>query len=527
MIPIVYELKRALTSKTVIILTAVIILFSVGSAFATAAFSSPTTTTQGNVSYAYGYGNNTTYSFVVYVGNGYGQPIQGSVVNVSFVNGATLTPVSTDSNGYANFTATDINSTMLPQLKGTTISQAEYNFTTAFGSPSFTRPLEIFTNTSAPNQYFFQTISSVASGNGTFVNQTNNVSRFQLSSISIPNQATRTGLGVFYEGNLSIGSPSVKLYYLPMNTTSNGGINYQQAYNNATSEKNLTYYGTYSGFGSLNINPSNLTSSNDNYYMFALFTPNGTPLTVFPAVIQISSKASTSQVNSAFFGSEMSLLGLFVPLMAAVSAYMTYGKDRTGQVLESVLVRPVSRKGLISTRYLANTLAVFIAALISLVISSLVFEHYLGRALPLDTFAYGLWAVFVGIAGFVGLVYLASNFLKSQGALLGFAIAIFFVLDLFWSFLPIIPDLLAFEVMKLTSGTLPFAKFMIDMTYVTPTGFTALANYLVSGSTNFAYNVQGVTLAEQGVSTMGLVITGIVWIAIPLIIAIYAYTKRD
>lgn len=526
MIPILYELKRALTSKTVIILTVVIVLFSLGSAFATAAFSSPTTVSQSGISYAYGYGNNGTYNFVVYVGNGNDLPIQGSVVNISFANGATLNPRATDLHGYANFTATDVNSTMLGDQFQGSIAYAEYNFTTSFGSPSFTRGLEVFTNTSATDPYFFHATYYTKYSNGTIVNGTSNLTRYQLSQISIQNQATRAGLGIFYQGNISTGSPKVELYYMPMNSTSSG-INYTQAFENSSSEQNLTYYGTYSGFGTLNINPTNLTSSNSNYYMFALFEPNGTPLTQSVAVIQVSSKATTTQVNSAFFGSEMSLLGLFVPLMAAVSAYMTYGKDRTGQVLESVLVRPVSRKGLISTRYLANTAAVFIAALISLLVSSLVFEHYLGRALPLDTFLYGLWAVFVGIAGFVGLVYLASNFLKSQGALLGFAIAIFFVLDLFWSFLPIIPDLLAFEVMKLAGGTLPYAKFIVDMTYVTPTGFTAIANYLVSGTTGLAFNVQGITLAEQGVTPIGLVITGIVWIAIPLIVAIYAYTKRD
>lgn len=537
MIPVFYELKRALTSKTVIILTVVIILFSVAAAYGTAAVTNPGGPSAQNViANSFAYDENGTINVSIHLATSYGDPIVNSTVNVSFPNGYALPSKTTDSHGYANFTANNVNNTTFSISNGINYGTGDFNYTNSLGSTSFQNTLFIFGNQSFNNPYFYKMgIGLTTKSGNSSKNTTLNVSRYSLNTVRIQNEATKAGLNIYYNGNLGTTSPAVKLYYMPVNASTN--LNYKAILENATSEKNMSYYGTYSNFNSINVDPANLTGSANNQYLFALFAPNGTPVTppdyFYPAALYgphlevISTTATSSQVNSAFFGSEMSLLGLFVPLMAAVSAYMTYGKDRTGQVLESVLVRPVSRRGLIATRYLANTSAVFIAAVISLAVSSLMFDHYLGKYLPLDTFLYGLWAVFIGIAGFIGLVYLASNFLKSQGALLGFAIALFFVFDLFWSFLPLIPELISFELLKLTSGTLPYAHFMVDMTYVTPTGFTTIANYLVSGGTNLAYNVQGVTLAQQGVTPLALIITGLVWIAVPLAVAIYAYSRRD
>lgn len=511
MIPVLYEIKRAFTSKTVLILMAVIILFSLAVAFGTAAISSVSTSNGSGNFTAYGYGSNGTYNITTNLQNSFGQGISGSHVNVTV--GSKVYQKNTDGNGYANFTLPNV---PLSDFSGDT-SQANYGFLnwnfTIVGSPSpVNSQLIVYFNQTNP--YFFNETSSLGGG----IPHSSLVTRYSMRNIGIQNHQSEIGLNIFYQG--AHGSPSqpVKLYYLAENASNAAKLS------SLPTEKNMTYFGTYSGFTSININPSSIGNSSGTSYEFVLFTPNGTYIT--EETQQVSNIITNDNLNSLFFTGEMEILGIFIPLMAGVSAYMTYGKDRTGQVLESVLVRPISRRGLISSRYLANVAAVFLAAVISFVASSLVYYHYLGKFLPAQTVFIGLWAVFVGIAGFIGLVYLASGFLKSQGALLGFVIGIYFVFDLFWSFLGVIPSIILYEL-KIPGGTI-HGEFVTEiLQYISPSGFMTIARDHVLGTSTLVTTAVHVNLSQIGITTMDMIVAGIVWIVVPLALSIYVYMKRD
>ncbi|AKA47885.1 hypothetical protein IX51_00930 [uncultured archaeon] len=513
MIPLLYEFIRAIKSKTVIILTVVIILFSLGIAFGLATGVTTTSPQNQYQTYAYGYGYNGSYNFTVIIQNGYGDPVQGSVVNVSLQDGVVLHK-PTNANGIANFTLTNVNSSVLSPQPGTNFALLQFNYTTTLGFP-ITNSMIVYT-TEQNNSYFFHQYSGLDSPKSNLYNS----SRYSMNTVSIHNLQNRRGISFQYMGGYNSSIPTVSLYYEKFNVSNGYSLNFS-----ALTENNMTHYGTYNSYFQ-KLNLENLSGGNNEMYVFALFTPSGQRVSIVQVFVQTS--ASSTNVNSLFFSGEMLLLGLFVPLMAAVSAYMTYGKDRTGNVLESVLVRPVSRRGLLFSRYVANTLAVLIAAVASFAVTSIVFEHYLGRSLPVDTFTYGLWALFIGIAGFIGLVYLASNFMKSQGALLGFAMAIFFVLDFFWTFLALIPNLLVSYVLRLPIGSLAYGKALIALDYSTPVGFGQIANYILSGSTaSLVGNVQGATLADLGLTPTVMIALGIVWIVVPIALAIYFFSKRD
>lgn len=516
MIPILYEFIRALKSKTVIILTVVIILFSMGIAFGLATGVTTTTPQNQYISTAYGYGNNGSYNMTVELVNGYGTPVVGSTVNVTLYKGKVLTG-ATDKQGIANFSVSNISSSDLSPLPGSNYKSINYTFTTATGS-IFNQEFLMYWNQT--NQYYFSQLVSYKLSNGTMITNEYNYSRFHMSGIQIQNQQSRNGLLLQYMGGYNGSIPSVDLYYTVINTPGS-----TPSLSNLT-EKNMTFYGAYSVY-STTLGLQDLSGNSSSVYIFELFTPSGQQIG-FPTGVVVQTTASSSQVTDLFFAGEMTLLGLFVPLMAAVSAYMTYGKDRTGSVLESILVRPVSRRGLIMSRYIANTLAVFIAALGSFLATSFVFEYYLGSTLPAQTFEYGLWALFIGIAGFIGLVYLAASFLKSQGALLGFAISIFFVLDLFWMFLPLIPNLLVAYVLKFPAGGLAYGKAIAAFYYATPVGFGDIARFIINGqASSLVYNVQGVTLAEVGITPAIMIGLGLVWIVVPIALATYFFSKRD
>ncbi len=528
-----YELKRTLTSKTVIVLTVVIVGLSSLSAVTSAQGNSQSSSPSLSV-LSYGYGANETYHLVFSLTNQFGLGVQGVNINVTSGNGKVFSQ-QTNTMGFANFTLQNITAA---QLEDQNISLGngnwiwvDYNFTVVSGLSSYTNLnyAQVFLNqTNVTNPYFFVTHSTVTNQYGAKENITNNITRFQLSGVSSQSQHDRYLVNIIYEGDIGQKAPPIDLYYLPYNNSmGQGGPNkiFEELGN--LNETNMTFFGSYSDANLLTVNPSNLTSSNTSSYVFALFTPSGKEIVAQP--ITIFTPATTTQVNTQFFGTEMSIMGLFIPLMASVSAYVTFGKDRTSGILESTLVRPVSRRSIILSRYLSNTSAVFIAAVLSFLLSSLVFSFYLGQALPYDTILFGLFAMLVAIASFVALVYFSSSMLKSQGAVLSAAIGIFFALDLFWGNLlfPVIPFAIITEFLRAPQGSIAFARGYVLIFYFSPAAYSTIASFLVTGSTSIFISSPNVTLSQIGVNLKYFLVGGILWIVIPIVLALSAFLKKD
>lgn len=532
--PFFYEMKRVFTSKIVIILTVTIVLFS--AVIAVGSSSSPAggvTIASNYFGTSYGYGSNDTYHIITHIYNAYGAGIADVNVNVTIGNG-TVIKHKTNGEGYSdiiitNRTPAQLADSFYQNLGGPSpfLNQVfvGFNFTLQNGSTVFGESGEIPVHLNQTNPYFFNVTSRITDENGTTQTINTPLSRYIMGPASTVNQPTRTNIMLDYEGNVSSGSPLVKMYYTQINQSlekTNPVKFYKEL--NSLNETNMTYYASYSGFSQKIIDPSNLSSNSS--YVFALFTPSGTELA--SASIIVYHSFTTTQVNSQFFGSEMDIMGLFIPLMAVLSGYMTYGKDKTGLVLESVLVRPVSRSNIILSRYVANTVAVFLAALVAFGVSSLIFGYFLGHYLPLNTFLTALFAMLVGISGFIGLVFFASNMLKSQGTLLGAAIGLFFVLDLLWAFIviPLIPFLVVTEIIRAVPGSDAFARGYIMMFFLSPAGYTNLASYLVQGGSNL-FTSQSATIAQIGLNLKTFVIGGVLWIAVPLVMAVVSFVRRD
>ncbi len=518
----VYELKRSLTKISVLSLTAVIIVFSVLAAVSSASSVSGASPAQTAVTTGFGYDFNGTVNATFHIINGYGQPVPGSVVRISKNDGSLLN-VTSDSQGYAYLSGVNASS-LSGFYNGSNFNEIFYTVKTPFSSNAYGQAM-IFKNASTP--YFFHyTNTQYNITTKTPQNVTVKVPRFSISSKSILNQPDRKGISIFYKGSEGGASPAFRLYYLHLNSKPNGGM-YPPALTNP-SEKNMTYYGSFSGSDQYNINALNLTAFGQTpVYYFAIFMPNGT--FVAYSSIYLSQLYSHQQAATFFFQTEMVFMGLFVPLLASVSAYTIYGRDRAGGVLESVLVRPVTRKALLFSRYLANTLTVFISILVSLVATSLLFYHYLGVFLPQNVLLLGLWAMLVGIAGFIGLVYLASNYIKSQGALIGFSVGIFVVLDLFWTspLFPVIPASILSGLLGLSAGQVLYAKAYAIMFLASPAGYSNAASFLVSGTAGFGYYLGNFTAEQIGLTILRVVSLGLLWIVVPIVGALLSITRKD
>lgn len=525
MIPVLYELKRALKSKSVIIITALIIVFSLISVLTTV--SSGSTPAQQTFSYSYGYGSGGNYTAGVYIVNGYGSPVQGSHVNVMIGN-MTFSGV-TSAQGFALVQIRNISPSYdLGEFGGYGV----YNYSTYSGQYDNGGGLNFYYSNSNP--YFFSelTYSALNLTSKKYTNETVNISRYSIEQVSVLNNPRISGFDLMYKGNFTgtgiTGSPMVELYYKQLNISHTRGFEQPAYIYRPMNESNSTFYKSYSGFDTVNIIPSNLSDSGSGLYQFGLFTPSGREIVNFTE--SVFTNLGVSSVNAQFFSSEMGMMGFFVPLMASLAGYFTYGKDRTAGVVESVLVRPVSRKGLIISRYTANVASVFIATAASLGISSLLFYHFSGVYLPEYTMLMALWVLLVEIGAFTGLIYLASGYIKSQGALLGLTIALFFVFDFFWStsFLPapIIPSAILAFVLKLNAGQVTFLRDLIILLYASPAGYTTLASILVNGSLPSLF-IQFTSFSAIGLSNTDLLITGSFWIAVPFILALLRFIRKD
>lgn len=523
--PFFHEFKRVFTSKTVLVFLIIIVLFSSLSAYSSAQSSTTTSQAIGDA-VSYGYGSNDTYHIFILLENKENLPSMDTKVNLTIANGTSFYEYS-NSQGFANFTLSNLTPSQISfHPKGYVIPTANNEVNVAYSATinessyqdTFSSSVSVYLNQSSP--YFFTTYVSTKLQNGTIANQTVENGRYSISSTRIPGEPTRRQLSIWYEGNQGTVSPDIKLYYGKLNSIKNG-------YNTSSlTETNFTYYGTYSSFSQKTINPSNLTSTNSSWYVFALFTPGGKLLALDP--IQIYYPTSVSQVNTQFFGTEMTIVGLFVPLMAVTSGYLTFGKERASGALKSTLVRPVTRIGVISSRYLSNVTAIFIASVVAFLVSSLVFNDLLGVGLPMDTIYYGLFTILISIAAYTGVIYLASSILRSQGSILAAAIGTFIVLDFLWSslLLPVIPFAIIIGVFRAVPGSIEFARGYFTLFYFSPSGYTNIASYIITNQ-NPIYTTGNVTGAQLGVTPLKYVLGGILWIIIPAALAVAAFIKRD
>ncbi len=215
-----------------------------------------------------------------------------------------------------------------------------------------------------------------------------------------------------------------------------------------------------------------------------------------------------------------SLVSELVTLLAVMSSYFYYGKDKANGVLESIICRPVTKGRLVLSRYLANVSSLIVA----FVIGAGIFEYFLyrnaGVYLTTYYFAALIWMYLVEIAALTGVIYLATQFLRTQGAILGVALLVFFVFGLFWTDIVYVISLYA---LHFTSGSSAYNMTLIIMHAVSPAGYSSVIGYYLiplSLSHNFNPSQYGLTLT----SVMSL---GISWLIVPIALAFVLGRKKD
>lgn len=494
--PLLYEIKRTLTSKFVIAMIIVIILIALAAGFgikSSLANNNPSPAQSVYTENGYYY-DNGSYHLVNYAFNGYGQPMQNVNFNFTLSSPHTKTySAVTGSDGFANFTVSAINASTLFNLP------ENYSYVTQSGNEHGYSLFNLINPTNASNLKLYQLLS--------------HTDQYNMRIVENPNNPLISQILLFYLGTNGTPSPAVKVYYMGFNI-SNPAYTLQSS--NLT-ESNMNYSQSLPSFYATTINVNFPLNSTYQDFVLGFFNSSNGLYGYAGPFSGVVHPLNPSGVNSLFLSIIDGLLGLFIPLMAVMSGYITYGKDKTTGILESVLVRPVTRSGALTSRYLANVVAILVASAISLFVMDAFFGFYLKSYLTITVILQSLWALFVESAAFIGIVYIFSHIFKSQGALLGISIALFLVLDLFWS---IIIEIVLTTGFHYTIFSASYTSALYKLYFVNPGSYFSLI-------TNFIISPQNLGLPTYGITATNLAIAGVLWIIIPVSIAYYISRKRD
>lgn len=476
-----YDLRRTFTGKFTIVAIVFIILVSVGVGYLFTAGSGSGGTPSIQTMGSYHYDNKTdTYNVSVFAFNQYGQPTNSLTIyterNNTYQNG------TTNSYGFYNFSYHSTNTTQFLEFSARPISTL-----VGFANNMYM--------TSNPKLQFNQIF---------------------ISEVTRPGTTNQQELLLFYSSANGSAAPPLYVYYSIYNATSGNPP--------PTKINNMTKFSTIGNFyyTTLFINPPQRSAREAlEVAIFNSTNSSAKPLTSISPYEPMSAIATLGLATSSFaiYGE---IFGLFIPVLASLSAYFYFGKDKASGVLESVITRPVTKGRIIMSRYIANVGSMLVAFAVGAVIFELFLHRGTGSYLPVNYLALLIWTYLVEIAAFTGLIYLISQFLRSQGAILGVAIGIFMVFGFFWS--TAISPLLLLYVFHVQAGTNLYTHYSIILDAISPSGYTSLVTFLLASTNVFGITVNTTTF---GVTKISVAIIGIVWVIIPILLGFVFGRKKD
>ena len=423
------------------------------------------------------------YHFLAYSYNTYGEPVQGTALNITFTGpGAPASSAAaTNSSGFAAWTAR--------------------------GSP--------------PSDRHFYTLKE--SGNtvmqGSFppsakAGEVNSIGESPLSLVTDPANSSRSDALVVYEGPNGTLPTMYRVFY-SYGSFSSGGLF-------SVNESQMTPLGTPSSFASafkLPPPPPGTTMTS-----VAVFDRNGTTVASLSNSVQNVGQYVPPTPEALFTALSSSILSLVVPLMAVLVAYNSYGKDKANGVLESVLTRPVTRRGLGVARYVAVLLSIAIALVATMAIMEGISQAMIGKVLPFTFALYTVGALVVEAAAFAGLTMLISHAVRSAGGIIGIGIGLWVVLDFFWGVLMV----LGASLLGVQIGSGDYLGLTIDAGFLNPAQYYGLVGQYLNGATiSSAGGGIPISPATYGLDPVTLVADAALWVALPLAAFLYLAVRRD
>lgn len=486
-----YDIKRTLTGKFTIILIVLLVLVTAATAYG--AGSSADSAAPAHTDIVLPYVNDTGGFVHVsdYVINGYGQPVNGLSVTSSIENCTDHTYYNKtyqSENGYINFT----------ESQNVTYFKYGYNAYYKDGNPV----------AHSSNSLIYYSKGNV------YVNQINinaypvyfNYSSEPIYEVLLKDKANPSQVSAMvYIPHANHTSNNYPLYV--SQNTSSSSINGISKYNiTANSVKDTSNTGIF-------IYTPHLTPADRDKYV-NIYVTNSTGAVVVPNISFYYTYAKPGTLLQSelvlFFGI------LLIPIMAIFSAYFYYSKDKASGVMESIIARPITKGKLMISRLTGNSISFLVGLLISFGLADIILEYYTGVYMSTGTFATMLLGYLVEAVGFAGIMYLVTQFAKTQGIILGIGIGLLFILGYMWTF---IPTIILLEL-HITSNTL-FLKDSLILSSISPSYFPdIIADYHLGFYSTLS-------ASSVGINIYSVVLIGLAWVLIPSLLALYFAKKRD
>lgn len=232
------------------------------------------------------------------------------------------------------------------------------------------------------------------------------------------------------------------------------------------------------------------------------------------------------------FSSLNNLFGLLIPLVAIFEGYVVYGRDRLSGVLDSILIKPITKQNVLIVRFLACVVSVLIGLGISTTIvdSSLVANGY--SAMPPQLFITILLSFLSESSAFVGLVFLVSHLSRSQTILLGVPVALFFTFGILWGDIITSAIIQFAHVYPFSSSEFEFLRDYCLFSYASPVSFVGNAGFLVTGvgpPVIITFQMGQLLLDPRkfGVTLSYVTLAGLIWAVVPILTSWLLSRKYD
>lgn len=422
------------------------------------------------------------YHLLAYSYNTYGQPVAGTPLNLTFTGTGAPPPSNavTNSSGLASWVvpagASGAQQSYIFQVSGHTVTQGTLSPTPTLGEVNF-------------------------------------IGGQPLPFVVDPANSSRTDVLFFYEGPNGTLPTMYHLYY-----------NYSTQFSGQPPDlSHMTLLSSPTSFVTVYKLPP--PPHGTTTITIAAYDPNGAPIDSSSTTNQSIGGAFTPpSPQELFTGFTAGILALVVPLMAILVAYNSYGKDRATGVLESVLARPVTRRGLGLSRYLSIVISLAVAVTITMGVMEVISQVLLGKILS-PTFALStVGALVVEAAAFVGITMLISQALKSAGGIIGLGIGLWVVLDFFWGIL----IFLGAYLLGVQVGSGNYLGLTIDSGFLNPAQFYGLVGQYLGGTTISSFGGgTPISPATYGLTPLTLVAAAAFWVLVPLASFLYLAVRRD
>ncbi len=502
----IYDFRRTLTGRFTIVMIILIILATLGITYAAVALTSSSTSSPGSSAYVMPeiYQSSGGYNITDYVVNGYGQPVQGIAISSSITNSTTHVTSyfngTSDSSGYLYFHY-DSSSPVVT-----------YNYSSRYQNGLAVSNTQAYLDTYGNFTSFYPNFYGISTA--TAYNLHNSSAVIYSIKVANPNSKTTSDLMLYYAAPNGALMPSYDLYY---NVTGTNSVTFPPS-----TTKGMTLDRTVGGSNHYIISLPLNDTANTNFVIVGLFNSTGSFVAGNYGVYYTS--VSTASILQSALELPYTFL---IPIVGIFSSYFYYGKDKTSGVLESVITRPVTKGRLFVSRFVGTSATFFASLLIAVFGADLMLFYFTGSFITTKSLMSIVLGYLVEAIAFSGIMYVISQFVRSQGALLGIGIGIFFLFVFVWG---IITDVIVYFA-HINLATTGGYAFSVAMNAVSPNFFPTMILSYDTGiyPPSFATFTTGSAIAASsvGITLASVIFAGLFWVIVPSLASFLLARSRD